>query len=561
MISKEKRAIRLAPINIANMVKAKLQLFRGHIETKVTKEYIMPILPREYPTFLNYGFLRELFSSHDRVDVGIHVERIRDEVALNMLQRELATVEAEINTTDSASFKYSKLMLEYNSAKELRDLISARRTHLYKLVFTIVVKGKNYKEAKERLADITARLKAMNFMLSMGYYRAWEIYRSTLPIMQKEIPYNKERIVHTDVLTAFFPFISEHTGVIGENMILYGINDLNATPVFVDRFQLASYNMLVFGKTGSGKSYFEKLSILRTFNVNPRIIIYGVDPLSENAGVFRQIGGVNVKLWQGKRVINPLDRLGEKEATKIREVISMLEGLFDITSEERALLDVILAKLYREKEEPIMEDLIRECEKEPKLERLTSLLRIFEDGTLKFLNQPTNLELTSERVNFDLGGTPEDQLGFFMSIVLSYIYSHIRFKKYKEREKLIYIDEVHHLWTHEGMAETLNWMARHTRHYKAGMTLLTQSANDAFLNKHTRAIMENTELHLLFYHDYLTQEVRDFYKFIPQEVQYITTRHKPKETGYSIGLLRLGPVKVPIRIYASVEEDRAISEE
>ena len=108
------------------------------------------------------------------------------------------------------------------------------------------------------------------------------------------------------------------------------------------------------------------------------------------------------------------------------------------------------------------------------------------------------------------------------------------------------------------MAETLNWMARHTRHYKAGMTLLTQSANDAFLNKHTRAIMENTELHLLLYHNYISQEVRDFYKFIPQEEQYLTMRHNPKETGYSVGLLRLVPVKVPLCIYASAEEDYSL---
>ena len=60
-----------------------------------------------------------------------------------------------------------------------------------------------------------------------------------------------------------------------------------------------------------------------------------------------------------------------------------------------------------------------------------------------------------------------------------FVYSHIREAEHKV-PKLIYVNEVHHLWTHQKTAEMLEWMARHTRHYNTGMTLLTQSVNDAF---------------------------------------------------------------------------------
>ena len=558
MIDINKR-MKLEPIDLRKIIKPAVEITKTHVETKITREYIIPLLLREWPTTVNYGFLRYLFSSQDRVNLSVHLERIKDEMALTMIQRELANIKAELMTTSETSFKYSKLSLEYNSASQLRDLISARKTHLYRMKLTLTVKGRNYKEAKERLMKIESILKAMNFTLSKGYYRGWETHRATLPIAYDEIPYDRGRIVHTDVVTAAFPFISEYVGVFGDNMLLYGINDLNNTPVFIDRFKLASYNMLVFGKTGSGKSYFEKLTMLRSYNTNPRTIIYAIDPLDENFGLFKSLGGVNIDMWQSREIINPLDlkyTLGDVHA-KVRDLIGALDSIFDFTAEEKALLDVTLTRLYREKKEPIMSDLIAKCAEDSRLQRVHSMLQVFESGTLEFLNTETTLTLNENMVNFALGRVPENLRGFFMSLVLEFIYSHIRQAEH-EVPKLIYVDEVHHVWTHKETAEMLEWMARHTRHYNAGMTLLTQSANDAFLNKHTRAIMENTELHLLFYHDHITDEMRRFYKFIPGEERYLITRHNPKENGYSIGILRLGLVKIPIRIYASKEEDHFI---
>ena len=560
IFDKEKMRLRLQPINLKNVLKPKIEIYKNHIEAKIKRLYIFPLLPKEYPTMLEYGYLRNLLSSYMNVDISLHLDRLKDEKAIALIHTDLTNIKAELLTTGETSPKYSKLKLEYDSLSKLKDLISARKTHAYFLTLSIAVKGRTYKEAEETLGKIESALQAMNFKLIKGYYRVWAIFKSTLPMMDRNIPYYKGRFVHTDVITASFPFISEFAGVLGENMILYGINDINSTPVFVDRFYLPSQNMLIFGKTGSGKSYFEKLTILRAYNVNPDLMIYAIDPLSENAGVFKALGGININLWQGKHVINPLELRGEEVANKVRSVIAMLETLFQMNGEEMALLDVILNQLYRENEAPIMEDLIEMCKKEEKLKRVSMVLEMFQKGSLAFLNRETNFKMDKDIVNFDLGDVPDNLLAFFMTMVIDYIYSHIKRKEYDRRKKLIYIDEVHHLWSHERAAEMLSWMARHTRHYKTGMTLLTQSANDAFLNKFTRAIMENTEMHLLLYHDYISEEVREFYKFVPQEERYITIRHNAKEAGYSVGLLRLGVVKVPIRIYASPEEDRFITQ-
>ena len=548
--------------DLGKLLRFKHEIGKNYIKTERGK-YIKVILPYEYPKNIYYGFLKEFVSSKFATDIGIYLERLEDDYALRLIQRELSTVLTELHTTDPTSYKYSKLVLEKESAEQLRDLISARLSHLYKSTFVVSVRGNTYSEAEELYERLLSRFRALNFSLVEGIYRVWEIFKHTVPIMDVKIPYHKGRIIHTDVATALFPFVSAVYSVMGDYAILFGLNAINDTPVFIDRFALSSYNMLIFGKTGSGKSYFEKLTMVRSRMTDPDILIYAIDPLGENGNLFEAMGGKSIRLWNPTgegAVLNPLDpRLGENIHERVDGVIATLSTLFNMTDEEAALMDVVLTKLFteREGEEFTMSDVIAVMENTPGLTRLRNAMRIFEDGSLSFLNRKSNINVGEEKyVNFDLKGTPDRFLPFFMFMVSAFVYSQIRSEKNKERRKLFYIDEVHHIWKYEKCAELLEWMARHTRHYRTSMVLLTQSANDGFVNSHTRAIMENAKIHLLLYHDNLSDEARKFYKLLPYEEDYILNAHSGKDFGFSTGLLRVDTVKIPLKIYASPEEDR-----
>ncbi len=547
--------------NIGNLLKFKHEIGKNYIKTESGK-YVKVILPYEYPKNIYYGFLKEFISSKFSTDIGIYLERMEDDYALRLIQRELSTVLTELHTTDPTSYKYSKLALEKDSAEQLRDLISARLSHLYKATFVVSARGNTYSDANDLYERLLSRFRALNFSVIEGIYRVWEIFKHTAPIMDVRIPYHKGRVIHTDVATALFPFVSATYSVMGKNAILFGLNANNDTPVFVDRFVLSSYNMLIFGKTGSGKSYFEKLTMVRSKMNDPEVLIYAIDPLGENGSLFEAMGGKSIRLWNPTgegAILNPLDqRLGETIHERVDGVIATLSTLFNMTDEEAALMDVVLTKLFTEREgELIMSNVIAEMEKTQGLSRLRNAMRIFEEGSLSFLNRRSNINIGEEKyVNFDLKGTPDRFLPFFMFMISAFVYSQIRSDKNREKNKLFYIDEVHHIWKYDKCAELLEWMARHTRHYKTSMVLLTQSANDAFVNEHTRAIMENAKIHLLLYHDNLSDETRQFYKLLTYEEDYILNAHSGKGYGFSTGLLRVDTVKIPLKIYASEEEDR-----
>ncbi len=547
--------------DIGKLFKLKHEIGKAYIKTERGR-YIKVLLPYEYPKTIYYGFLKEFVSSKYQTDVGVYLERLNDDYALHLIQRELSTVLTELLTTNPSSYKYSKLSLEKDSAEQLRDLVSARETHLYRSTLVVAVRGKNFSKASELHERLLSRFRALNFKVIQGFYRMWDIFKTVVPMMEIKVPYYRGRIIHTDVAVALFPFVSATFSVMGDNAILFGLNAVNDTPVFIDRFMLSSYNMLIFGKTGSGKSYFEKLTMVRSKMNDPEVIIYAIDPLGENGGLFRAMGGKSVKMWNVSGegyIINPLDpRLGESIHERVDGVVATLSTLFNMSDEEASLLDVVLTRMYNEwDEEFTMSDLLKEMEKEDGLRRLRNAMRIFETGSLSFLNRKSNLDISGEKyVNFDLSGTPDRYLPFFMFMISSFVYSQIRSEANKDRKKLFYIDEVHHIWKYPKCAELLEWMARHTRHYKTSLVLLTQSANDGFVNTHTRAIMENAKTHLLLYHDNLSSEALAFYKLTPQEEDFIYSAHSGKGYGFSTGLLRVDTVKIPLKIYASPEEDK-----
>lgn len=66
------------------------------------------------------------------------------------------------------------------------------------------------------------------------------------------------RNINTGALATSFPFTS--ADLTQENGILYGINMHNNGLVIFDRFTLENANMVVFAKSGAGKSFAVKRS-------------------------------------------------------------------------------------------------------------------------------------------------------------------------------------------------------------------------------------------------------------------------------------------------------------
>ena len=136
--------------------------------------------------------------------------------------------------------------------------------------------------------------------------------------------------------------------------VLLGI-DRNQSPVIFDIFddRSPSYNMVILGITGSGKTFAALLLMLRHLLLGARLII--VDP---QGNVDLSFLGEDVShravLGTAEATINLLDITHEEIGNQVEYVLAMLRmlGVHNNTGWERAVLDTALMNLYK----PIWDD-------------------------------------------------------------------------------------------------------------------------------------------------------------------------------------------------------------
>ena len=112
------------------------------------------------------------------------------------------------------------------------------------------------------------------------------------------------RNMNTGALATSFPFTS--ADLTQENGILYGINMHNNGLVIFDRFSLENANMVVFAKSGAGKSFAVKLEALRSMMMGTEVVI--IDPENEYERLCDAVGGSYVRMSLNSATrINPFE--------------------------------------------------------------------------------------------------------------------------------------------------------------------------------------------------------------------------------------------------------------
>ena len=143
----------------------------------------------------------------------------------------------------------------------------------------------------------------------VGIKSAWgmqeEAFKSNLPLMEDKI--RKTHTFDRRSMGTVFPFTTSEVG--HQTGIPLGINKQTGVPILFDNFHssLSNYNMVIFAKSGAGKSVTMKTLISRS------AVLMGVQSLALDAEgeysiVAESLGGVNVVISpNSKTVINIFD--------------------------------------------------------------------------------------------------------------------------------------------------------------------------------------------------------------------------------------------------------------
>lgn len=478
---------------------------------KLGSKYVKTLFIFTYPRYLATGWFSPIINFPDLLDVSIHINPVETALALKNLRKKATQVEAQlIEQEQKGLIRNPILETARQDIEGLRDALQQSQQNLFQVGVYITL----YAETIDSLAKIESAI--LNLLESRLIYskpatfQQVEGLNSTLPTATDQL------LVHTPLnsnpLSSFFPFVS--LNLTSDEGILYGINRHNNSLIIFDRFSLENANMVIFAKSGSGKSYAAKLEALRLLMTGSDVLI--IDPENEYEKLANAVGGSYFRIsLTSEHHINPFEipviPKDEDPAEVLRSHIVNLTGLIKlmlgkVEPGEEALLDRAVTETYAAREivagkdfsnipPPLLKDLITILKSlEGGAEMADRLYRFSEGSFAGFTNQPTNIDIKNRLIVFSLRDLEEELRPIAMYIVLNFIWNLIRAEL---KKRVVFIDEAWILMKNQDSATFLFGLVKRARKYFLGVTTITQDVEDFLSSPFGRPIITNSSIQLL----------------------------------------------------------------
>ena len=237
------------------------------------------------------------------LDISMFIHPIETTEVLKSLRRSVTQVESQIHLEQEAG-KVRDPVLEtaLQDIEKLRDQLQQGTERFFKFGLYITIYGNN-KETLEKSAQfIESLLESRLVYVKEAIFRTEQGFVSTLPLANDELGISNN--MNSAPLSTTFPFVS--SDLTSNTGVLYGINRHNNSLILFDRFEMENANMVIFAKSGAGKSYAVKLEILRSMMMGTEVIV--IDPENEYQYLCEAVGGsfINISLNSDYH-LNPFD--------------------------------------------------------------------------------------------------------------------------------------------------------------------------------------------------------------------------------------------------------------
>ena len=298
---------------------------------RYARTFFVSTLPR-MATFPE--LFRDMYMFGD-TNTSIYISPVSEAKSQSELNRVINELETErIVAADRGNInRQSTITQKRYETEQLRDEIAAGFNKLYEASVITTL----FAYSLEELDRLTRLLSTEMSKSLVGIKTAWamqeEGFKSNLPLMENKI--GKTHMFDRRSMGTVFPFITSEVG--HETGVPIGFNKQTGLPILFDNFHssLTNYNMVIFAKSGAGKSVTMKTLISRSYTLMG-IESLALDAEGEYSIVAESLGGVNVVLSpNSKTIINLFDLEVEVVKDEItgreRSVINVENKVEDVT--------------------------------------------------------------------------------------------------------------------------------------------------------------------------------------------------------------------------------------
>ncbi|MBQ3326048.1 DUF87 domain-containing protein [Candidatus Saccharibacteria bacterium] len=538
-----------------------------------------------YPRSLYTGWLSPLINIDEVLDVSMYIYPVDTTVVMKNLQKKVTQLEASINVnSEKGKVRDPELEAAIGDAEELRDQLQVGAEKFFRFGLYVTL----WADSLEELGFVQRKIETL-FGQQMVFSKVASSQQeqgmnSVMPQCTDQLLIRRN--MNTGAISTSFPFTS--ADLTQEKGILYGINMHNNGLVIFDRFSLENANMVVFAKSGAGKSFTVKLEALRSMMVGSEVII--IDPENEYQRLCDAVGGSYIRLSLNSDVrINPFDLPkvidAEDANDALRANLVTLHGLFRLmlggaaqqasgsagmpvapalTPNEEADLDQALIDTYARA--GITSDVLTHQSTPPTISnlydtllhmggtgpQLAQRLRKYTTGTFAgIFSQQSNVDINNQMVVFNIRDLEDELRPVAMYIVLSHIWNVVRAQ---QKRRILIVDEAWQLMKYDDSANFLFSLAKRARKYYLGLTTITQDVEDFMSSKMGRAIVANSSMQILLKQSSSAVDVLS-------DVFKLTSEEKKRLTNFPVGqgLFFAGQNHVHIQVIASETEESLIT--
>lgn len=557
------------------MAPSSLELHTGYF--RLGTKYGQTLYIYGYPRQLYTGWLSGFINADEVIDISMFIYPVETEVVMKNLRRKVTQLEASMNiNSEKGKTRDPALEAAYQDAEELRDQLQLGAEKFFRFGFYITLYADSMDELNFVRNKIETMLGQQMIFSKVASAQQEQGLNATVPQMKDDLQIRRN--MNTGAISTSFPFTS--ADLTQENGVLYGVNMHNNGLVIFDRFTLENANMVVFAKSGAGKSFTVKLEALRTMMMGSDVVI--IDPENEYQKLSDAVGGSYIRLSLNSDTrINPFDLprvIDSDEADNaLRANIITLHGLFrlmlggtsrgqqiGLSPAEEADLDQALIDTYARA--GITTDPLTHNSTPPTISnlydtlvhmggtgpQLAQRLRKYTTGTFAgIFSQQSNIDINNPMVVFNIRDLEDDLRPVAMYIVLSHVWNIVR--TYQKKRMLI-VDEAWQLMQYDDSANFLFSLAKRARKYYLGLTTISQDVEDFMGSKMGRAIVSNSSMQLLLKQSSSAVDVlSDVFKLTEEE------RKRLANFPVGQGLFFAGSNHVHIQIIASETEHKLIT--
>ncbi|MDE5722006.1 MAG: DUF87 domain-containing protein [Clostridia bacterium] len=261
--------------------------------------YAFTLAVRDYPLYVSNSWGAELFNI-DNTKVVLTIKPVDKHKAIKRIDGAVVEVSAQRRV------KLSEAQAQETHVQTmalLQQSIQNENEMLFDCTLTVTAFNNTEKPDATFRKDIRRKLMTSGFRISYMIGRQFDGFAAATVARRKRLR-AYERGINSESLAAVFPFV--FSSVIEPDGFTLGFEYY---PVILDIWKRsADYinsNLVIFGKSGSGKSFFTKLLLLNVYSENSRIFI--LDPEDEYKTLAQNVKGAFIDVGsatQGR--LNPL---------------------------------------------------------------------------------------------------------------------------------------------------------------------------------------------------------------------------------------------------------------